>query len=740
LTSDLHSGTLPFKTFPSFCMIPRFARLCLAVPILVLALDIHAQAPTPLPQNPPAAEGARPIPPVVTPIPPAGDDEPVQLKLPDADIDTVLSTLETFTGRIILRPAQLGPTTTFNLKITKPTPKSEVILYIETILAMNNIAVVPLGDHALEVWPLNLARVTAPEFINGSTLDLAPSGKVAAKLFQLEFLRVQEFAQMLTGMINPLYGQPVQFPSANAVLVTDSVANLQRVETLLQKLDRPITAGMKPKFYTLHNAKAGDVVTKLRAIFQGALQAQIGTGTSFSADDRTSQIILVTDPRQFDLFDELIEKLDARGDSNTRNDVIPLKHADAQAVATVLTGIVNGQATAAQKANSGQLRPGQAFTNPMNQAQNGAPNQPGNAPIAPSPVNIPGLDSVLGTGSNEFSTLVTIIPDTRGNAIVVSGTIDDIRLLTQLIDKLDTILAQVRIEVVIAEVTLDDNHTSGISQLGLKIDGDRLVGFVGGIPGLSVSGTGASGTGAGTDFASISRIGGPGSLGRSLDLAGIISLGTTPRKNDTSVLSVPSITTTHAKEATFISSEQRPIVNGTVSTPTAATSTGGLSTSSNYTLQDIGITLTVKPLIGNDGSVQLDIMQDVKDVAGFTQIDQNQVPIISHRSAKSFITAHSGEIIVLGGMQRKKTSWQTNRLGPIPFIGDLLGSRTKGDTRTELIFFMRPYVLTNVAAIDNASAIKRVDELPQKEDIRKELDPNYVPPKKSLIQKILPKG
>jgi general secretion pathway protein D len=41
------------------------------------------------------------------------------------------------------------------------------------------------------------------------------------------------------------------------------------------------------------------------------------------------------------------------------------------------------------------------------------------------------------------------------------------------------VLAQVRIEVVIAEVTLDDNHQSGISALGLKVDGDKLVGFSG---------------------------------------------------------------------------------------------------------------------------------------------------------------------------------------------------------------------------------------------------------------------
>src|SRR4051812_5889577 len=113
-------------------MTPRLVRLCFAVASSVLLIsDALAQTPPPpLPTNPPApAAGATPPAPAgapaVTPIPAAsGDDELVQLKLPDADIDTVLSALEIYTGRIILRPQQLQ-TATYNLKINKPIPKSE---------------------------------------------------------------------------------------------------------------------------------------------------------------------------------------------------------------------------------------------------------------------------------------------------------------------------------------------------------------------------------------------------------------------------------------------------------------------------------------------------------------------------------------------------------------------------------------------------------------------------------------
>ncbi|HET7535486.1 MAG TPA: type II secretory pathway, component PulD, partial [Candidatus Didemnitutus sp.] len=123
-----------------------------------------------------------------------------------------------------------------------------------------------------------------------------------------------------------------------------------------------------------------------------------------------------------------------------------------------------------------------------------------------------------------------------------------------------------------------------------------------------------------------------------------------------------------------------------------------------------------------DGSVQLDIKQEVNDVLGEIIIDGNPQPRIGRRSTESFISVKSGEIIVLGGLQRTSHSRTTNRLGPIPIIGDLLGSRSRDDQRTDLVFFLRPYILTNTA-VDNARAIQQMQTLPEaeKERVRESL-------------------
>ena len=635
-----------------------------------------------------------------------GDEMVNQLMLPDADIDTMLTALEQLTGRMIIRPQQLT-TATYNLKIKSPVTKAEAIVAIETSLALNGIGLSPLGDKYLKVINLQVVKQEAPELITGSAFSQPATGKPAAKIFQLEFARAQEVQAQIAGSLNPLYGGAVVLQTANALLITDSISNLQRAELLLQTIDKPFTAGTKPKFYQLRDAKASDLVNKLRGIITGPLQQQMGTATSYSADDRTNQIILITDPRQHAFFDDLIERLDRKADPNTRTEVIYLKHAKATDVVNVLSKIISGTTTALQRQGSASVRPGQTPT----------PATPA-APAAPTVVSA--SNAANAEGANEFSALMTVVNDDRSNAVVVFGTADDIRLVRALIDKLDIVLPQVRIEVVIAEVTLDDQSASGISALGLKVDGDKLIGFSGSTVGASISN------------ATIKR---PGATGP-WDLAAEISLNTTPRKRQNAITTVPTVVTSHGKQAKFFNGETRPVVTGTIQS--AAGVSTGLASSSTVTQQQIGTTLTVTPFIGVDGAVQLDMVQSVEDVTGEVLVDQNKQYVIGRRESTNYVSAKSGDIIVISGFRKKSKLSSASRFGPIPIIGDLLGSRSKGDTMSELVFFVRPVVLANNPAVDNADAMRRIDGWPSRDEVKKEIDPRFVPPKKSLIEKILP--
>jgi len=707
-------------------MTQRHFRLWLLAAVASSFFSVAAQTPTPPPVAPsPISPAAQPAPVVAGPA--TNEEMVLPLKLRDAPLELILDLLETWTGRTILRPQAL-PTPTFTLTTKEPLPKAEALRALETLLNLNQIGLVRMGDKFLKVVPLQNVRLESPQIIEGSSLDLPPSGQVVTKLFQFQFLRVNEFLPQVAALLNQNVSQPVIFEKNNAALLTDSITTIQRVELLAEKLDQPLVSNLTPKFYNIHFAKASDVVNKLRTMLQGQIQNQLGTSTSYSADDRTNQVILIADPRQLVFFDELVAKLDVKSDPNTRTEVLYLKHAASKDVATLLSSLVSGQTKATQ--NSGSIQPGQIV-----QPQQG---------VQPSAPTIPttGTAALGELGSSQFSSLVTVIADDRSNAVVVNGTVDDLRLIKDLVDKIDIVLAQVRIEVVIAEVTLSDAASTGISALGLDVAGNKLMGFSGSASGINVGPNGSSPYFYGTSPDNPAH-GGYYILDKSVaataghfSLVGLLSLTATPRKANATVLSSPSITTTHNKEAKFFAGSTRPVISSSTSANASSSSTPGYNTSS-ITQTEIGITLTVKPLIGNDGSVQLDIKQSVtdSDPANDVTIDGNKQPIINKRETDSFITIKSGEIIVLGGIQKENKGHQTSRLGPIPWIGDLLGSRSRSYSRTELVVFIRPVVLTNTPA-DNEQAMKEIDSMPHKDDIRQKLDPNYKVPPTPVYKKL----
>jgi general secretion pathway protein D len=377
-----------------------------------------------------------------------------------------------------------------------------------------------------------------------------------------------------------------------------------------------------------------------------------------------------------------------------------------------LTNIVNGQATAAQKA--GQQSQRSPLATPTPSAATPAAQQA----AAQSRLARGLADASGGESGAEFSPYITITPDDRTNAIVVNGTPDDIRLIRELVSQIDIILPQVRIEVIIADVTLDDTDTTGIDALGLQITNNKLVGISSSGPTFALSGPIASGSTTASTYATLT----PGGRLFGYSLTGILGLTTTPRKGKTQILSSPTIVTSHNKKAQIFVGEQRPSISGYLNTGTTTTTVGG-GYQSNVQQQKIGITLTVTPLIGDDGSVQLDITTSVEEPLADVVIDGNSQPHTSERTTQSYVTAKSGEIVVLGGLQKTTDSATTSRLGPIPIIGDLFGTRTKAKHRTDLIFFLRPMVLTNTPA-DNAEYIKRLDGMPHKEEVKAMLDPD----------------
>ena len=636
----------------------------------------------------------------------SGSDQVGPVILRDETIAQVLDLLQRWTGKSILRPNAL-PASVYTLSLPASITRDEALLAIETLLNLNGIAVIQQGDKFLKVVPNLVAKAESPTLLTGSTLTLPPSGRIATKIYTLKHANAQEFiTQIISSLNTTLASPPVYFGRNNAFLITDSITNLQKIEKLVAELDRPQLDLVVTKSYTLKNAMATDLVNKLtamlrtQAVASGGAPFRLSTGTTFLADERTNRVLLMGSADQHDFFDKLIETLDQKSNPNTKTDVIFLRHADAQQVATLVTSLVTGQTTAAARAG--------------NTVRSATVNR------TPTPVAAPVAGAAGATtsqmGADEFSSNLTVLPDVRSNSVVVSGTNDDLRLLHDLIDKVDIVLPQVRIEVVIAEVKLSDNESNGFSTLGLTVQNGKLVGIGGSGAGFGVTGIPVTPVNPVLNTGQTIVNPAQGSLAPGTNsLSATIGLVTTPRKGDLKILSVPAITTTHNKEATLFVGESRPVITGS----SVAATTGQVT--STVSQRDIGITLKVLPLIGKDGAVQLQISQSVEDILGSTILDGNDQPIIGRRTTDSYVSAMSGEIVVLGGLQRTVTTKSTSRLGPIPIIGDIFGASTNLEEKQELIIFLRPYVL-NGSAVDNLDALSRAASSAIGPEVKKVID------------------
>lgn len=654
---------------------------------------------------------------------PTGDDMVDRIVFREESTDQVLALLEQLTGRAVIRPQAL-PAATFTFNSQRPMTRDEAILAITSLLSINGIGVNPMGDLFLRVIPLNRVRSESPEFLTEPASNLPPSGRVVSRLLELEFLRIAEVQTQLNLLLNPNGGSIIPFEKANSLLVTDTVSNIQAMEELLEKVDRPFSARADVNFYPVRHARAPDLVNQIQAIATGPAGVELGSGTMITADERTNQIILAADRRQVEYFERLIERLDVPADLHTGNEVLYLKHANAVEVAGLLSNLAGGRSGGAaagsgssargsrgqQRSRTGiGTRGGQQQQRQQQQRQR---QQPGLT--VPLPTGRGGrvgaqqateavqeiMQEAAGSG---FSEELTILPDERSNAIIVSGTREDVALIRDLIEKIDIILAQVRIEVFIAEVTLTNSYGRGITEFG--------IGYIDGTLSPTLRGPGYS--------LSVER-----TSGETVNWEALFTAAET--NSNIKVLSVPTIVTTHNQEATIEVGESRPIITGTLSD--GSFQRGSIRTDVSY--QNIGIILNVTPLIGSDGTIQLEIDQEVNDIVDEVTIDGNDQPVIGTRRATSFVSVADRETVILGGLQstnRNQTGSRLGLLGQIPVLGNLFTSRSKSDIRRELLVFIRPTVLhsTEDAHRDAQQAIEKHS---QRDSIREVLNPPPPPP------------
>ena len=616
------------------------------------------------------------------------DDQIETLVMHDESIEQVLKVLENLTGKIVLQQESL-PTPLLNFDSRGKLTRSEAVLAIETILALNAVSVTSMGDKFLKVVPTAMIRYQSPDIITGSTLAQPSSQRHYSKVFPIKHLSLEEVTQIVNTLQTPGLSSQLVLKKANAIMVTDSLTNLQQIERVLNRVDVPTKMDTKMIFRSLNYISAQELKERLDNMTQGPLKKYIEGETHFEADERTNQIIILTEPANVPIIDQVISSLDVDAAPLTRTEVFYLKHASSDEIASLLNSLIKGQTSANKKRDSRSNSSRDRGNSPSGADTPVAVNQSVNA------------DTVTG---DQFSPYITIESDERSNSIIAFGTASDIRYISDLIDKIDVLLPQVKIDVIIAEVNIGDKYKRGIDSFGVNLDdSDEIT-----IGVNQVVSTDGEFSGAIADL--------PMRVGATLQNFTMNAVFQTAKTDsDVTILSAPTLITTHNKEATIKSGEKRPIITAT------STDTTGSSIRSQVDLKDIGIELKFKPLIGSNGVVQLEIEQTIDTVNETTLIDGNEQPIIGSRSATSYVSVADGDVIVLGGMQEvshRVTKGKMFLLGQIPLLGDwLFSSKREEEQVQDLVIFIRPQVIYQTEDAKKISD-RIIGSNPQEEGIR----------------------
>ena len=539
--------------------------------------------------------------------------------------------------------------------------------------------------------------------------NTSPKTELALRVFRLQNANAEDLSQLLEDFfeaagagtgddvrqliikfspVDPETGQPAIDPTSgeammrtlvhqdvtirpdtytNSLMVMAPADHIDMLSMLIKMLDSIEPRTAKIRAFELRNADAEEMQQLLEDLFEsgqgqdgegrtlilgegaGAAGGSAGGGggeteVAFSVDPRTNTLIAAGSPAHLRVIEGLVYRLDDQEIEERVVRVVPLQYAEAEDVAGTLTSFFENEASAVEQAEEGAAK--------VRQLQRQVTIQDG------------------GEAANTL--LLTYSPRMEGQ-------------LVAMIKELDRPPPQVMIQVLMAEVTLDDSFELGMefalqdllfsekAYLGPNgtVQGDNFD-FIGGTDvGAAGSGSGVSFTVTGEDF---------NFLLHALQAEGRLE-----------VLSRPSILVQDNQEANITVGERVPTVQDVV-----VSGVGNVTPSVTY--EEVGIILDVKPIINPDGFVNMSIQPEISAIGSSSVPIATGVtlPTFTERKADTSVTVKDGETIIIGGLITSRTNDGETKVpiaGDIPLLGNLFRATRRNTVKTELLIVLTPHVI-----------------------------------------------
>jgi len=579
-------------------------------------------------------------------------EELVSLNFVNADIQEVIRAISQISKKNFL----VDPRVKGTINIVSATPVSPALGYDILLSALR------LQGYAA-VESAGVTKII-PEADAKLHVDSLSQGRGGDKLVTRVFILKYESASQLVNVVRPMIAPNnivVAYPASNALVVTDYASSVKRIEKLIESIDQPNADA--PMIIPVKNASALDLATTINKLMPEAAAPQTGGDDNqrfvLLADSRTNSLLLRSDnPGRIARVKELVAKLDGSGKTLGNIHVVPLKNSDATKLAQTLRSVLSGD-TSSQSASSA------------------------------TPQGIPQVATGGASGGG------IIQADIATNSLIITASEPVYNNIRAVIDKLDVRRPQVFVEALIVEVTADKAAEFGIQWQDLS--------------GANQGGTNIIG---GTNFGSTSNIIGASknisSVGQGLNIGlvrgtttlpgvgTVLNLGMLARalESDTNanILSSPNLMTLDNEEAKIVVGQNVPFITGQYAQTGSATTATPFQTIER---KDVGLTLKIKPQIMQGNSVKLQIYQEVSNVVS-SSISSTAGITTNKRSIESNILVDENQIVVLGGLIQDSVTdvaSKTPLLGDIPLLGNLFRYETRQHTKTNLMVFIRPYIM-----------------------------------------------
>jgi general secretion pathway protein D len=585
-----------------------------------------------------------------------------------------------------------------SLSSDRPIARKDMLFVLESALHANNLVMTREGA-VYRISP-------AVDATSGGPVDRADSADGVEPGFGLTVIPLRYVSgttalKLLEGFATKP-GAIRTDPSGQVLLVLGTGNERQSAVDVVRNFDVDWLRGQSVGIYPVQNSAPEPIVAELEKIMDSS-ESGLGHGlVKFEPVTHQNSILVVAaKPDLLRAAARWISRLDEPSAAGASVQVYKVQYGDAKNMAQLLTQIFGASGAAGSAANeiapsSGTkaLTPTERLTGLTNgrpqQAQavgdNNANTQaqtPGNATSQYGALPVATLNSELsslGQGGGQQFPDVRITADAANNSVLVYARGDEYKMIERALIQLDRPRLQVAIDVTIAEVTLNDQLSYGV-QFWLKggAISNTMTGLIPNVANNLNPNPQLPGLSGGLNVV----------VGNALTPRAVINA--LHQLTDVRILSNPSLVVVDNGEATLEVGNQIPISTGSA---TVLTANNAVVNTVDY--KSTGIIMHVHPRVNSNGSVLLDIDQEISAVPLENESSTSLTPTITDRKVSSQISVVTGQTVLLAGLiqdQQEKSRDGIPLLSQLPYLGGAFGTSGKSDVRTELIIFIRPQII-----------------------------------------------